>query len=167
MTAIWSRPLCVNTNIVGIKTYLRGDVCYVCLFVFDSVDKRVVQIKKYSGLKFVNMLGAGAMLQTPPFGYAVRSFQFHLIKINQNKGNVENLWWHMTQRVCFTLTWGLVHGPKYQIGHDASCLFYVYVFFFFSIALFVVGVICKLMDIITVILISYVFRPIHKFFKYV
>ena len=67
MTAIWSRPQCVNTNIVGIKTYLRGDVCYVCLFVFDSVDKRVVQIKKYSGLKFVNMLGAGAMLQTPPF----------------------------------------------------------------------------------------------------
>ena len=31
---------------------------FVCLF-FRSVDKRVVQIKKYSGLKFVNMLGAG------------------------------------------------------------------------------------------------------------
>ena len=56
-----------------------------------------------------------------------------------------------------------------QIGHDALCLFFVYVifFFFFSIALFVVGVICKLVDMITVILISYVFRPIHKTFKYV
>ena len=39
---------------------------YVCLFVFCSVDKRVVQIKKYSDLKFVNMFGAGAMLQTQP-----------------------------------------------------------------------------------------------------
>ena len=44
-----------------------------------------------------------------------------------------------------------------KIGHDALCLFFVYVFFFFfSIALFVVVVICKLVDIITVILISYV-----------
>ena len=34
-------------------------VTYVCLFVFCSVDKRVVQIKKYSGLQFVIMLGAG------------------------------------------------------------------------------------------------------------
>ena len=33
-------------------------VTYVCLFVLSSVDKRVVQIKKYSGLKFVNILGA-------------------------------------------------------------------------------------------------------------
>ena len=39
-----------------------------CLFVFCSVDKRVVQIKKCSGLKFVNMFGAGAMLQTPLCG---------------------------------------------------------------------------------------------------
>ena len=34
-------------------------VTYVCLFVFCSVDKRVVHIKKYSGLKFVNMLWGG------------------------------------------------------------------------------------------------------------
>ena len=69
------------------------------------------------------------MLQTPPFRYAVRSFQFHLIKINQNKGNAGNLWSHMTQRVCFPLsgTWTQV----LQIGHDALCLFFVYVFFLF------------------------------------
>ena len=55
-----------------------------------------------------------------------------------------------------------------QIGHDALCLFFVYVIFssFFSIALIVVGVICK-HDMVTVILISYVFRPIHKMFKYI
>ena len=71
MTAIWSRPQCVNTNIVGIKTYIINGEMYAtnaCLFVFCSVDKRVVQIKKCSGLKFVNMFGAGAMLQTPLCG---------------------------------------------------------------------------------------------------
>ena len=82
------------------------------------------------------------MLQTPPFKYAVRSFQFHLIKISQNKGNAG-----MMRYVC--------------------TLFMLFSSFFFSVALFVVGVICKLVDMITVILISYVFRPIHKMFKYV
>ena len=45
----------------GRHTDINGEmyVTYVCLFVFCSVDKRVVQIKKYSGLKFVNMLGGG------------------------------------------------------------------------------------------------------------
>ena len=107
------------------------------------------------------------MLQTPPFRYAVRSFQFHLIKINQNKGNAGNLWSHMTQRVCFPLMWGLVHGPKYYKSDMMRyvCSLFMF-FFFFSIALFVV-VICKLVDTITVILISYVFRPMHKMFKYV
>ena len=55
---------------------------YVCLFVFCSVDKRVVQIKKYSGLKFANMLGAGAVLQTRPFSYAVRSFNLIHVMLN-------------------------------------------------------------------------------------
>ena len=110
-------------------------VTYVCLFVFCSIDKRVVQIKKYSGLKFVNMLGAGggvanaagAVLQTPHFRYAVRSFQFHLIKINQNRGNAGNLWSHMTQRDVGSGTWTQV----LQIGHDALCLFFVNFFFLF------------------------------------
>ena len=67
--------------------------------------------------------------------------------------------------------WRVNDSPYYrelQSGHDALCLFFVYVFFFFfSIALFVVGVICKLVDIKSVIMISYVFRPIHTIFKYV
>ena len=94
---------------------------YVCLFVFSSVDKRVVQIKKYSGLKFVNMLEAGAVLQTPPFSYAVRSFQFHLTKINQNKGNAGNL------SVClfFTDVGSGTWTQVLQIGIDALCLFFV------------------------------------------
>ena len=73
----------------------------------------------------------------------------------------------MTQRVCFSLMWGLVHGPTY---YKADMMCYVcslfMFFFFFSIALFVVGVICKLVDIKTVVMISYVFRPIHTIFKY-
>ena len=71
---------------------------------------------KLKSIQAYNLLlcwGRGAVLQTPPFRYAGRSIQFHLIKINRNKGNAGNLWSHMTQRVCFPLMWGLVHGSKY------------------------------------------------------
>ena len=65
----------------------------------------------------------------------------------------------MTQRVCFSLMCGLVHGPKYYKSDMMRyvCSLFMFYFLFFSIALFVVGVICTLVDIITVILISYIF----------
>ena len=73
--------------------------------------------------------------------------------------------WHNV----FVFHWCGVWYMDPSITNRTWCVMFVLClcfFFFFSIALFVV-VICKLVDTITVILISYVFRPMHKMFKYV
>ena len=141
-------------------------VTYVCLFFFFcSVDKRVVQIKKYSGLKFVNM--RGWCYKRRPSDMRCVHFNFIWLKLIKIRVMLETFGriWHNV----FVFHWCGVWYMDPSITNRTWCVMFVLClcfFFFFSIALFVV-VICKLVDTITVILISYVFRPMHKMFKYV
>ena len=122
-------------------------VTCVCLLVFCSVDKRVVQRcykRRPSDMRCVHfnfiwlkLIKIRVMLET--FGHI-----WHSVFVVHWCGGITNRTWCIMFVLCL-------------------CYFFS---FFFSIALFVVGVICK-HDMITVILISYVFRPIQKMFKYV